>query len=385
MRVLLWSNSPWTLTGYGKQTKAIAGLLQDLGHEVAILGLSGLLCASLDWGGITVYPAHEHPLGADVIGYYANHFAADVVLSLYDVWAFPADTRQCLPCPWIALIPVDGAPVSERMLRRIQTVDYPVAFSLFGKHELWKAGIEADYIPLGIDCQVFVPGDKAAARAQLGIPPGVFLVTMVAANKGFPARKSWPEALAAFAGFHRRHPDSFLYLHTTKKPYGSEGRGIYFDALIEALDIPPSAVTFADQGELAIGIPDEQMATIYQASDVLLSPSMGEGFGLPIAEAQACGCSVITQNCSAMSELTCNGIAVEPLQPMWIPPLGYWWQQASIENIETGLDVICELSQRQRKDMARAGIKFVREHYNWPVVVGQHWRPFLEQAEAGLW
>jgi len=381
MRVIIWSNSPWTLTGYGKQTKAITELLQQMGHQVAILGLSGLLCASLDWGGVTIYPAHEHPLGADVIGYYADHFAADVVLSLYDIWAFPADTRQRLPCPWIALIPVDGAPVSERMLRRIRTVDYPVAISLFGKYALWNVGIEADYIPLGVDCQMFAPGNKAAARAQLGIPPAAFLVTMVAANKGFPARKSWVEALAAFAKFNQWHPNSILYLHTTKTPYGCVGRGIYFDALIEALVIPVEAVTFVDQGELAIGIPDEQMATIYQASDVLLSPSMGEGFGLPIAEAQACGCPVITQDCSAMSELTCNGITTEPLQPMWIPPLGYWWQQASVQHISAALESIL---LNQNLD-ANRGIEFIREHYDWPVVIEHHWQPFLEQVEVELW
>lgn len=387
MRLIIWSDSPWTLTGYGKQTKGIAELLQALGHEVAILGFAGLLGGTLNWNGVAVYPTREHPLGIDVIGCYARHFDADVVISLYDIWAFPADTRQRLPCPWIALMPVDGAPVSERMLRRIRTADYPVAISLFGKRELRKVGIEADYIPPGIDCQIFAPGDKEAARVRLGIPPNALLVTMVAANKGLPARKSWPEALTAFASFHGRHPDSLLYLHTTKEPYGSRGQGIYFNALIEALNLPSGVTTFVDQEALAVGIPDEQIAAIYQASDVLLNPAMGEGFGLPVAEAQACGCPVITQDCSAMSETTRNGIAIEPLQPMWIPPLGYWWQQASVQRIDDALEFVLlnrNLNADRRRTMRTSGIEFVCEHYDWPVVVEQHWRPFLERVEAEL-
>ena len=265
-----------------------------------------------------------------------------------------------------------------------------MAFSFFGLRELEKVGVKADYIPLGLDCGVFCPGDKAEARVRLGLPLDVHLTTMIAANKGFPARKSWPEAMAAFARFHAAHPEARLYLHTTAQPFGSNGQGVYLRPLAQELGII-DAVIFADETELAVGVPDEQMADIYRASDVLLNPAMGEGFCLPAAEAQACGCPVITQDCSAMSELTINGIAIEPLQPYWIPQLGYWWQQADVGRIAEALDKLYSLSDAAREFVeakefvSNDGIVFMKNHYDWPIVMDHYWLTFLNKVEAELW
>jgi len=49
-------------------------------------------------------------------------------------------------------------------------------------------------------------------------------------------------------------------------------------------------------------IEDEELAVLYQMAEVLVYPSMFEGFGLPVAEAQASGCPVITSNTSSLPE-----------------------------------------------------------------------------------
>ena len=51
------------------------------------------------------------------------------------------------------------------------------------------------------------------------------------------------------------------------------------------------------------GVPLEETARFYQAADVLVYPSFSETFGLPILEAMACGCPVVTSNVSAMPEI----------------------------------------------------------------------------------
>lgn len=64
-------------------------------------------------------------------------------------------------------------------------------------------------------------------------------------------------------------------------------------------------------GELGIGddvvfvgaVPLEETAHFYRAADVLVYPSFSETFGLPILEAMACGCPVVTSNVSAMPEI----------------------------------------------------------------------------------
>lgn len=49
-------------------------------------------------------------------------------------------------------------------------------------------------------------------------------------------------------------------------------------------------------------VTDDELATIYQMADVMVYPSFFEGFGLPVAEAQACGCPVITSFTSSLPE-----------------------------------------------------------------------------------
>ena len=63
-------------------------------------------------------------------------------------------------------------------------------------------------------------------------------------------------------------------------------------------------------------VPLEETARFYQAADVLVYPSFNETFGLPILEAMACGCPVVTSNVTAMPE-TAGGAAVlcDPHEP----------------------------------------------------------------------
>jgi len=51
------------------------------------------------------------------------------------------------------------------------------------------------------------------------------------------------------------------------------------------------------------GVPDATLATVYNAFDVFALPTMGEGFGLPILESQACGVPAVVTDCSACTEL----------------------------------------------------------------------------------
>jgi glycosyltransferase involved in cell wall biosynthesis len=63
----------------------------------------------------------------------------------------------------------------------------------------------------------------------------------------------------------------------------------------------------------APGLDDEQLAAAYSAAELLLFPSLAEGFGWPIIEAQACGCRVATSEREPMSEI--GGSAAELIDP----------------------------------------------------------------------
>ncbi|MBI2596997.1 glycosyltransferase family 4 protein [Candidatus Daviesbacteria bacterium] len=60
-------------------------------------------------------------------------------------------------------------------------------------------------------------------------------------------------------------------------------------------------------------VEDDDLPAIYNGAKLFLFPSLYEGLGLPILEAQACGCPVITSNISSMPEVAGKGaILVDP-------------------------------------------------------------------------
>lgn len=61
------------------------------------------------------------------------------------------------------------------------------------------------------------------------------------------------------------------------------------------------------------GITDVELSVLYSAALALVYPSLYEGFGLPILQAFACGCPVVTSNISSMPEVAGSAaILVDP-------------------------------------------------------------------------
>lgn len=50
-------------------------------------------------------------------------------------------------------------------------------------------------------------------------------------------------------------------------------------------------------------VPDQDLPFLYSGAEMFVYPSFYEGFGLPVIEAMACGCPVITSNISSMKEI----------------------------------------------------------------------------------
>jgi len=60
-------------------------------------------------------------------------------------------------------------------------------------------------------------------------------------------------------------------------------------------------------------IPGDDLPLYYAAADILAFPSLYEGFGLPVLEAMASGCPVITSNTTSLPEVAGDaGIMINP-------------------------------------------------------------------------
>jgi glycosyltransferase involved in cell wall biosynthesis len=91
------------------------------------------------------------------------------------------------------------------------------------------------------------------------------------------------------------------------------GRDEKYTASLRAL---AADLGIADDVVFVGGVKLEETVNFYQAADVFVYPSLNETFGLPILEAMACGCPVVTSDTSAMPE-TAGGAAMlaDPKEP----------------------------------------------------------------------
>ncbi|MGH7246145.1 MAG: glycosyltransferase family 4 protein [Candidatus Levyibacteriota bacterium] len=57
-------------------------------------------------------------------------------------------------------------------------------------------------------------------------------------------------------------------------------------------------------------IPTDDLVLLYNSATVLFSPSLYEGFGLPIVEAMSCGCPVITSHQGSLAEIAEDAVEI---------------------------------------------------------------------------
>jgi glycosyltransferase involved in cell wall biosynthesis len=378
---ILWvSNAPWYPTGYGQQTALFAPRIRRLGYDIAIFAFCGLQGGRIQWRGIRIYPGASDVWGNDIaIGHARDHFgqSAGVVITLVDVW--PLDCFHTAEIHVASWTPVDHDPAPPPVLKYFETTKaIPIAMSRFGERRLKESGLDPLYIPHGIDTKSFRLMDRTEARAIIGLPPDKFVIGMVAANKGTPSRKSLGEAIEAYARFYERRPESVLYLHTERT---GVFQGINIDTLVKQLGLPDSSVAFCNQYNYWLSFPAERMCATFNAMDVLLNPARGEGFGIPIIEAQACGTPVIVSDFTSMPELAGVGWKVTG-QRSWTP-LGSWQLTPDVGDIVLQLEKAYD--SRGNPAMRDAARDFATQ-YDADHVTGTYWKPALDaiQERCGL-
>lgn len=381
MKVMWVSNAPWCGTGYGQQTALVTSRLAADEHDVAIAVNYGLQGASTRWQGIPVMPMGFDKYSNDIIPSHAeDHLGGEPgdgwLITLFDVWAFrnPRMARFNLAC-WT---PVDHQPTPPAVVKALADMRaVPIAMSRFGEEQLRVAGLDPLFAPHGIDTSVFAPGDRSEARDMLGLPDDAFVIGMNAANKGrAPVRKSFFEVFAAAAPLMRQHSDVILYLHTEQ--FGM-GAGVNLVELAEAVGIPMDRLHFVDQYTIRTGLTPASMAKMYRAFDVLAAPSRGEGFGIPVIEAQACGVPVIVSNFTAQPELVGDGWIVQG-EPEWDVDQMATFFKPYIESVFDAMRSAYEARTDQPNEKAVAHAA----GYDADLVHDTYWRPIMADLQDRL-
>jgi glycosyltransferase involved in cell wall biosynthesis len=155
-----------------------------------------------------------------------------------------------------------------------------------------------------VDHELFHPGDRDLARSQVAAygvtKPYVLFVSSLWPYKNCDGLlRAWARARAD--------------LGDRQLAVVGAGRDEKYLASLQAL---VAELGIADDVVFVGGVRLEETVSFYRGADVFVYPSLNETFGLPILEAMACGCPVVTSDTSAMPE-TAGGAAIlaDPKDP----------------------------------------------------------------------
>lgn len=360
-----------------------------MGHDMAIISNWGHQGAPINWdAGVQVFGNSHHPFAMDVLYGHSRSWNADAIMTLMDTWVF--DLNSVRDMKWIPWYPIDTDPMPGIIKEKLSRAFMIVAMSKHGLEQAQLAGLDSEYVPLGIDANVYAPLDQEKARKDMFLPNDKFIVGMVAMNKGNPPRKAFDQTIQAFAELKKKHKDCVLYLHTldglrtentVNLPASCEANGLTFGYAYS-----PSAnnvdVIFADQYRYLLGYPPEAMRALYSAMDVHCLVTMGEGFGLPILEAQACGVPVIVGDWTSMPELLFSGWKVEKKDaiPIFNNLAAYHYlprSEAIAEQMEAAYKA------KGKKSFRKAARKGALE-YDADRITQKYWKPVMDKIEVKL-
>lgn len=136
---------------------------------------------------------------------------------------------------------------------------------------------------------------------KLGLPADARYLLHVGGNVWYKNRLG---ALRIFAELRKSPQLAGIRFVMAGKPWSPEMRAFAKTAGLE------------DSTVEAVSVSDESLKALYSGAVALLFPSLEEGFGWPVLEAQACGCPVITSNRAPMTEIAGDAaIYIDPTDP----------------------------------------------------------------------
>lgn len=355
-RVLIVGDSPNVSTGFGRVTAAIADQLMDAhGWEVIFLGVNETGEPKDPRPGVAPYVVHRANLNRDTMGTnriveLARRYEPDVVFMIGDLWnirhwqAALLGHKETHLIPRACYFPVDGRWMNPEFVAILPLITVPVTYTEFGREVILRAAkvipdkeiaesvasLDLRIIPHGVDVSKFFPVERATARAFLTpIPekdgsnalPLTDEFIVLNANRN-AERKRLDLTIRAFvkfaAGLSVEQRDKVrLWLHCDMFDSGHTGTLslIFAEACCDA-GIAYRATTgesllmythdklrqIGSQGGEG-GVSDTVLRMIYNACDVGINTSSGEGWGLVTHEHAACAVPQIVPGHSACNEL----------------------------------------------------------------------------------
>lgn len=357
-----------------------------------------------------LYPAGK---GKSVYGYdqilpLIEQIQPAIVFLLYDIpfqVPYMEQLRSAQPQQKIVIYsPVEAGPIAPEIMQRLQGVSHYVLFTQYGRRQISESleSVRAhnpefqfpslDVIPHGVASDRFFPLPAGSDTATGSIPLrrlnarramklddedhlGAFIV--MNANRNMP-RKRIDLTMQGFADFARDKPRNVkLYLHMATEDSGwnvlilAKRYGI-FDRLI---------MTRADNVRPAFS--DEQLNLLYNACDVGLTTTTGEGWGMVSFEHAATKAAQVVPRHTSLEELW-DGAAefVEPATKLTYPGNLTEGHIVTAHGVAAALQRLYE-DEDHRNALAEAAYQnAIRPEFKWSSIAARWKRLFTGVTEG---
>ena len=310
-KVLCWLDSPTCATGFGQVANNILRRLQatDL-YDFDIIGINH----AGDPYDTAQYPFRIFPavaplsaderMRSDIYGFqkfllFAGTGRYDIVFILNDTFVINTIMKQLLETQLklpkdrkfeiITYFPVDSPLKKEWVTNVVSPIAFPVTYTNYAFKECLKHDPDLDsklrVIYHGVDKAVFHPMEKTDALRKEILGPehcGKFVVLNV--NRNQP-RKDLPRTFAGFKIFHDKYPNTLLFILAQAQDVGGDLMEIAsrYGLVWDKDWVCPAPGSYgANQG-----YPVSVVNKIYNTANVVVSSTLGEGWGLSISEAFA--------------------------------------------------------------------------------------------------
>ena len=210
----------------------------------------------------------------------------------------------------------------------VLTISEATARELEAKLGIARSRIRVVRIPVDSRFHL-VEGAAEFVRRRFDLRPADFFLAVGSADP----RKNTARVLEAHARYARAVPRPKLLIL-----FGHIWRGVPLDEILAAHGAPGLV-------RVVGGVTDAELVALYNLACAMIFPSTYEGYGLPVTEAMACGCPVVTSHDGALAEVA--GTAALLVDPYSVPQLA-----AAIEELDT------DPSRRER--MRTEGLRWAR-------------------------
>lgn len=275
----------------GSRLKKQRGVFKWLGYADKFVLFPFALKKKLDWAEIVHICDHSNSL---YVRYVENKTH---VITCHDVLAIASALGRHPenPVRWT------GREFQNLILRGLRRARHIVCVSEATKTDLLDSnGIDVNAVTVihnGLNYD-YKPIDAEVVRRQiehLGIRPGRKYLLHVGGNQWYKNRLGLLKIYKALIG-----------------------RGVGHDLVMVGKQWTDKMTAFVRDNNLKdrtiqlCGIANEDLRALYCGAELLLFPSLYEGFGWPIIEAQACGCPVVTSNRAPMKQVSGDAAVLVP-------------------------------------------------------------------------